>query len=180
MFQKGDYSYYRGGSYQAVRLPYKSTGRNRALVMDIFLPDKGVPLQDFSRKFTYEEWERWREGNKEVEGRIGLPRFELRYEVLLNDPLQNLGMGAAFDKQKADFRQMTPIGVRIDEVTHDTFVKVNEEGTEAAAATTVKMRPLMYKHKKTFEMIMDRPFFFVISDTQTGAILFMGSIVNPL
>jgi serine protease inhibitor len=184
MFQKGKYLYYRGGNYQAVRLLYKSAGRKKGLEMHIFLPDKGVSLQNFSRNFTYEEWERWRIGREEAEGRIGLPRFELSYgEVSLKDSLKNLGMGVAFcDGGKANFRQMTAGGACIGDVLHKTFVKVNEEGTEAAAVTGVIMIKMALRKKtlKTFEMIMDRPFFFVISDTQTGTILFMGSIVDPL
>ena len=183
MFQKGKYLYYRGGNYQAVRLLYKSAGRKKGLEMHIFLPDKGVSLQNFSRNFSYEEWERWRIGREEAEGRIGLPRFELSYgEVSLKDSLEKLGMGVAFcDEGKANFRQMTAGGACIGDVLHKTFVKVNEEGTEAAAVTGVIMIKMALRKKtlKPFEMIMDRPFFFVISDTQTGAILFMGSIVDP-
>ena len=69
--------------------------------------------------------------------------------------------------------------VCIDEVKHKTFVEVNEQGTEAAAVTSVGMMRATFMPKKTFSMVVDRPFFCAIRDTQTGAILFMGAIVDP-
>ncbi len=89
-------------------------------------------------------------------------------------------MGVAFDKDCADFTNMSPERASIDRVKHKTFVEVNEEGTEAAAVTgmiadvTAAPRPV-----EQFNMVVDRPFFCAIRDNHTGAILFMGSIVEP-
>ena len=119
-----------------------------------------------------------------MEGSIVLPRFRMEYEVRLNDALENLGMAPAFDARRANFehmRQKLPPGasIKIDEVKHKAFVEVNEEGTEAAAATSVGMVLTSMTPKRTFRMIVDRPFFCAIRDDRTGAILFMGSIVDP-
>jgi len=83
-------------------------------------------------------------------------------------------MGIAFGTG-ADFGGICLDGIFISRVLHNTFVEVNEEGTEAAAATVVEMM----KSSLPKRMIVDRPFFCVIRDRETGAILFMGSIVNP-
>jgi len=78
---------------------------------------------------------------------------------------------------RADFAEMTPPPAFISKVKHKTFLEVNEEGTEAAAATVVRM--LMGGPSQEFNMIVDRPFFCAIRDNETGTLLFMSSIVDP-
>ena len=113
---------------------------------------------------------------------VWLPRFKLEYAVILNDALKALGMGIAFDSGKADFSKMGPPGLYIDEAIHKTFVEVNEEGTEAAAATDVIMIPGSAggDSPTPFVFMVDRPFLFAIRDDVTGAVLFMGVIVEPM
>jgi serpin B len=88
-------------------------------------------------------------------------------------------MELAFDGDRADFSKMHPIppNLYISEVKHKTFIEVNEEGTEAAAATSVEVG--VTAMPETFSMIIDRPFFFAIADDMTGTILFMGSVMQP-
>lgn len=105
-------------------------------------------------------------------------------ETRLRRPLSELGMGISFDRERADFSGMltVPPGMRayIHDVLHKTFCEVNEEGTEAAAVTSVEVRVTsVMKPVERFEMICDRPFFFAIVDDETGLILFMGALVNP-
>ena len=91
-------------------------------------------------------------------------------------------MGIAFDQRRADFSGMIADGkpsANIDEVKHKTFVEVNEEGTEAAAVTSIGMVRLAMAPQRNFSMIVDRPFFCAIRDNQTGALLFMGAIIEP-
>ncbi len=106
---------------------------------------------------------------------IHMPRFKLEYDIKLNDALTTLGMGAAFAPGVADFTGMCTDSPWIDMIRHKTFVEVNEEGTEAAAATGGGMPPLSMPTM----MFVDRPFFCVIRDNGTGEILFMGSVVDP-
>ena len=111
-------------------------------------------------------------------GFIRLPRFKMDYDVTLNDALTALGMGEAFSN-KANFSGMGK-NLAISSVKHKTFVEVNEEGTEAAATTSVGIVATSAVEKpEPFRLIVDRPFFSVIRDNQTGSILFMGSIVEP-
>ncbi|MBI1242631.1 serpin family protein [Umezakia ovalisporum] len=175
MSQTGEYRYYENEDFQAVSLPYGPDGK---VSFYIFLPKEKFDLQTFYQNWNFENWEKWMSRFRNRDGFIRLPRFKTDYAVTLNDALQGLGMGEAFSNQ-ADFSGMGS-NLKISEVKHKTFVEVNEEGTEAAATTSVGIVPTAFKEKpEPFRMIVDRPFFSVIGDNQTGRILFMGSITNP-
>lgn len=180
MFQAGEeYPYYRGENFQAVSLPY---GKGR-VSMVVFLPDEGVSLSEFCRSITFEKWEEWMGSFTNTEGEVGLPKFKVEYEVELKEALKALGMEVAFDAEKANFSKMHPVSpganVYISSIKHKTFVETNEEGTEAAGATSVEVG-ITSLPVNTFNMIINRPFFFVIRDNETGTILFMGAIVDPV
>ena len=169
MRQEGEYPYFRGENFEATSLPY-GDGR---LGMYIFLPNPNSNLNKFLRNLNAENWEGWISQLQDRRQTMMLPRFKLEYEVSLNDTLETLGMGIAFD-DGADFSGMGP-NLFISEVRHKTFVEVNEEGTEAAAATAVAVaesEPPVFR--------VDRPFFFAIYDAQTKTILFMGTITEPM
>lgn len=176
MFKYSSFDYFQSDLFQAVRLPY---GENERLGMFIFLPREGVSKEELYRKLQDEPWKKQTEKFYSMEGEIGLPRFQFEYEVSLNDTLESLGMGIAFDQDQADFSRMRPIPPElfISEVKHKSFVEVNEEGTEAAAATSVEIA--VTSMPETFSMIIDRPFIFTIADNMTGTILFMGEVTNP-
>jgi serpin B len=180
MYRSGKFSYQEGNDRQAVRLPY-GDGK---IAMYVFLPAKDSSLAEFHSKLTAESWKVWLGRFTKREGFLGLPRFSVEYETRLRKPLTELGMGVAFDPARADFTNMliAPPGMKayIHDVIHKTFCEVNEEGTEAAAATGVEARLTSFAEPpKPFKMICDRPFFFAIVDDETGLILFMGSLVNP-
>lgn len=178
MSQSGHYRYYRGQDFQAISLPY---GKER-VSMYIFLPDKDHRLEEFLRGLNAENWETWMSKFRKTEGTIVLPRFKLEYEVDLNDALKALGLGVAFTGGRANFQGMfsKPQDAYINKVKHKTYVEVNEEGTEAAAVTSVEMRATSVQiEPPPFRMIVDRPFFCAIRDNKSGTILFMGAIVEP-
>jgi serpin B len=101
-------------------------------------------------------------------------------EFKLSKVLARLGMPLAFDAQKADFSGMSSEQrLVIDEVIHKAFVDVNEEGTEAAAATAVTMRAMAMRPTNPVVFRADHPFMFLIRDTRSGSILFMGKVMNP-
>ena len=174
MTQSGEYQYYEDKDFQAVGLPY---GGER-LSMYLFLPEQRGGLAAFQQRLSDKNWSAWMRQFRKTEGTIALPRFKLEYEVTLNQALQALGMAAAFSR-RADFAGMGAGALKIDEVRHKTFVEVNEEGTEAAAVTAVTMMRASFVPKRTFRMVVDRPFFCAIRDNQSSAILFMGAIVEP-
>jgi serpin B len=180
MRQSGEYLYLRGNGFQALSLPY-GDGRTS---MYVFLPDDRAGLDAFNDSLTAESWETWMSGFTSRRGRIALPRFTIEFKASLKRSLATLGMADAFDGNRANFRGMIAAGganVYIHDVLHKTYIAVNEEGTEAAAATSVEIRVTSAVEPQTpFEMVCDHPFFIAIRDNETGLMLFMGSIVMPL
>jgi serine protease inhibitor len=176
MFKNDDFRYLETEDFQAVSLPY---GKNERVSMYLFLPAANSSLEELYGEMNITNWNKWIASFGSMEGEVGLPRFKFEYETSLNDALKNLGMGIAFDDSAVDFSGMRSIPPRlvISEVKHKTYVEVNEEGTEAAAVTSVEVG--MTAMPETFSMIIDRPFFFAIADDLTGTILFMGSVTNP-
>ena len=178
MSRTGDYSYYANydANFQALSLPYGS-GRTS---MYIFLPSRESDLDAFLEHLNAERWEQWISEFYQEEVYLALPKFKLEYEKRLNDPLKALGMEVAFSPSRADFGRMAPLemldgNLYIGEVLQKAVVEVNEEGTEATAATKVEVKqesaPPMF--------IVDHPFFFAIRDNQTKTVLFMGVLMEP-
>ena len=160
--------------YQAIELAYGG----KAYAMDIVLPSPGRSLSDLVASMDANAWDELVAGLDSTNLEVRMPRFRLEYEELLNRPLIDMGMGIAFGTG-ADFTRLTP-AARIDPVCihfvkQNTFVEVNEEGTEAAAVTTVGIG--IVSARPTF--IVDRPFLFAIRERLSGAILFIGTIGDP-
>lgn len=175
MSQTGYYTYYESEDFQAISLPYSE----ERLRMYIFLPSKDSNLQSFLENLTVENWNEWLSKFDPFTPQLvslQIPRFKFEYEIQLNDILKKLGMTAMFEPNKADFSQMTSEPIYISAIRHKTFIEVNEQGTEAAATTSATTTRGGDRER---EMIVDRPFFYVIRDNQTGIILFMGAIVEP-
>jgi serine protease inhibitor len=175
MWRRGHFAYQRGDGFQAVRLPYAG----RRLWMEVFLPETNSSLAKLLADFdTASERNKMLEGFLEQDGTLALPRFKLEYDITLNDPLQALGLKRAF--HGGDFSTMSDEPLEVSEVKQKSYVEVNEEGTEAAAVTVGMMRATaVFRPQKPFEMIVDRPFFFVIEDNQTRSVLFMGVVFDP-
>jgi serpin B len=155
-------------------LPY---GGN-AFAMTILLPNEGVDVNDFVASLSPVRWQQATAHLVERENVIHLPKFTLAWKDTLNAPLQRLGMQSAFVEGQADFTNLSQARGRdlfVSFVRQDAFVDVNEEGTEAAAVTTVGIvetsAPLPAK--------IDRPFVFAIRERLSGTILFVGKIVDP-
>ncbi|MEG4072155.1 serpin family protein [Microcoleus sp. Pol14C2] len=171
MSQSGFYRCYATDTFQAVSLPY---GKKGALSMYIFLPNSNTNLATFSQQLTAENWNKWMQEFRERNCIIEIPRFTIEYKVELKSTLIALGMAGFFEPSKAEFSLMTDVNVAVDSVKHKTFVEVNEEGTEAAAVTSVELIRSL-----PFEMNVNRPFFCAIQDDTTRTILFMGTILDP-
>jgi serpin B len=177
MTQTKTFTYRRGTGYQAVRLPYE--GEN--LAMYVFLPDTNSSPEKLLGLMNGDVWQRiTKPGFSEKEGILVLPKFKLEYSVDLIEPLKALGMKSVFDPLGADFSGIGP-GIDIYAVRQKTFVEVKEEGTEAAAVTAIAMADsaIPMPPPNPFQMIVDRPFLFLIEDKQTGTILFMGVLFDP-
>jgi serine protease inhibitor len=178
MAQSGEYRHSKGEGFEAVRLPY---GKDR-IAMYVFLPDQKAGLSGLLADLDAKHWEKWLGSFRHAEGDIVLPRFKITYDTTLQQSLAKLGMDEAFDPMRADFSKMVArdeTGVFISSVRHKTFVEVNEEGTEAAAVTSVQMTDTAVPSGGRFSMVVDRPFVCAIRDDATGALLFLGTIVKP-
>jgi serpin B len=166
---------YGDANVTVVDLPYS----RRAYVMTVVLPHEATGAGPLAGGLTQEQWNGWIAGLDSTSIFVNLPKFTIEYAVRLNDVLKALGMAEAFDPCKADFGNMFPLAnpgdFYIDDVRHKTFVDVNEEGTEAAAATSVGIGVTSAPAR----IEVDRPFIFAIRERLTGSILFMGKIMNP-
>jgi serpin B len=180
MGQKGDFQYLEDTSatnpLQAVSLPYG----NGRLSLYLFMPGKKSSLATLTKQLTAENWNRWMSRFVEREGIVSLPRFKMEYEAELISPLKANGLKLMFDAKRADFSGIsTKEPLYVSEVRHKTIIEVNEEGTEAAAATAAVMNATGASSNEPFEFIADRPFLAALRDNATGIILFLGAVRDP-
>jgi serpin B len=173
--EREDFSYLESDSFQAVKLPY---GESQQYFMYVWLPKDSV--SEFIDQLSKENWDRWLTGFAKQEGTLWLPKFKLEYEEELKEVLSDLGMGVAFSGL-ADFSRMSSeVELMISKVLHKTFVEVNEEGTEAAAVTSVEMMATSVGDEpERFYMEVNKPFVLMIVDEETGEMVFMGLVRMP-
>jgi serine protease inhibitor len=173
-----NFDYLENSDFQAVRLPYG----NQRFVMYVLLPKKDSGVPALLSQLNAIRWVQWTRSFGDRQGTLMLPKFTLTYAARLNDALKKLGMGVAFSVD-ADFSRIhePPPPLKISDVEHRTFIKVDEKGTEAAAATSVGITAtaIMRPAVPPFEMIVDHPFFIAIGEQETGAMLFAGVVTNP-
>jgi len=173
MRQTESFGYAEGDSYQAIELPYDGS----ELSMVILLPEAGK-FKAFEGSLNVQIVE-------EIVGKIEnrqvalmMPKFEFESDFSLREILAAMGMPVAFS-ENADFSGMTGnLDLFIADVVHKAFVSVDEAGTEAAAAAAVIME-FKAAPEEPIKVTVDRPFVFLIRDIETGAILFVGRVVNP-
>lgn len=175
MHQKSEFSYFANDDVQMITLPYGS----ERFSMAILLPAQEININDFAADLDEESWNSWLGSLSEHEVNLSMPKFKLEYEMSLNSVLATLGMEIAFAPFQADFTNIneTP-GLYISKVKHKSFVEVNEEGTEAAAVTSIEIGIVSVPPNEIF-MRINRPFLFVIYENQANTILFMGKILQP-
>ena len=179
MSQTENFGYASGEGYLAVELPYDG----RELLMIILLPDEGR-FREFEESLDADTVSDVTNGIEYRQVSLTMPKFEFESEFSLADTLEAMGMPDAFDLRKADLSGMgiseCPGGGGnpfIADVIHKAFVLVDEEGTEAAAATAVVI--LESEVADPIEVTVDRSFVFLIRDSATDAILFVGRIEKP-
>jgi serpin B len=179
MNQTAEFGYLDGDGFQAVSLPYE--GDQMALL--VMLPDEGQ-FDTFAGGLDAERLAAIQDGLQTKEVVLSLPRFEYGAEFNLSDTLAGMGMPLAFDYAQADFSGMVSQddlpNLYISDVIHKAFVKVDEQGTEAAAATGVVVGVLSAPlPEEQVVMRVDRPFFFAIVNQESESILFVGRVLDP-
>lgn len=163
---------------QAVELPYVGD----EVSMLVILPPAGS-FESYERSFDGETLAELVGALESREGSVQLPRFAYETSVTMKETLRAMGMSDAFDAEEADFGDMAHLDrangtLSIDQVYHDAYIGVDEEGTEAAAATGVVIEAVSAP-MDPFEFTADRPFLFVIRDRPTETVLFLGRVVDP-
>lgn len=163
-----------GEGWSSVRLPYADP----ALAMTVVLPDEGRlgEVEDVVAR----DLATFVEPGLPQQFKVELPRFTFRFQAGLAPILASLGMRSAFDAGSADFSGMTEQEeLFITAVLHEAFIAVDEEGTEAAAATAAVMGVTSVPVDPPETLVVDRPFLFVIHDTDVGTPLFVGRVDDP-
>ena len=178
MHDTDSYSYMQSDGYQVVELPYAG---NR-LVMDVLLPTSSGPSGlDISQLPA--DLNGWLQGLTPQQVAVSLPKFQITTPSFdLTQSLENLGMTDAFNPKSADFSGITdPSSLYISNVFHKAYIDVDETGTEAAAATGVVGATSFIAMPITPPIVFnaDHPFLFLIRDTQSGSVLFMGQVADP-
>jgi serpin B len=178
MHREGGFNYFDGGTFQILEIPYKSA----ELSMIVLLPNDVGGMFALEQSLTAPNTRQWLGQLRPVPKVImTLPKFKMTQQFELQDTLGAMGMTLAFDAH-ADFSGMT--GNRefyISAAIHKAYIDVNEEGTEAAAATAVVMRSMMARMQQPAPPVFraDHPFIFLIRDNRSGGILFMGRVTDP-
>jgi serpin B len=172
------YKFYEDAELKALEIPYQD---NRASMV-IFLPREKDGIKMLEKKFNYQYFNSVTASMMNQEVSVSIPKFKMEAKFNLEEKLSSMGMPDAFTPFVSDFSAMSPAAdLYISKVIHQAFIKLDEAGTEAAAATAVIMmketsaRPIEIEK----EFRADHPFLFVIRDNSTGSILFIGKLINP-
>ena len=174
MMQKADFKIYEGDGFMMGEFPY---GQGN-FVMDIILPNAQNGIPALLPTITDEAFTAWTEDLSKTEVNLSLPRFKYGYKRALKDILTDMGMGIAF-VDGADFTNIASFPpLIIDEVLHQSFIETNEEGTEAAAATVVIIGTTSYP-PQTVNFNANHSFLYIIRETTTNSIIFMGRVCDP-
>ncbi len=179
MHREGNFGYHNGGTFQLLEIPYKSN----QLSLIILLPKDRNGLPALEQSLTAVNMKQWLSEIAQLDKVIvGLPKFKSTQQFELGATLGAMGMAQAFSGS-ADFSGMTgKRDIAISEVIHKAYIDVNEEGTEAAAATAVGFRTLAMRGPVEQPPVFraDHPFIFLIRDNRSSSILFMGRVADPV
>ncbi|MFY9223147.1 MAG: serpin family protein [Blastocatellia bacterium] len=156
--------------FSAIDLPY-GDGR---FSFSVFLPKENLSLESFCQSLSQENWHNWF-SDEWSKGKVIIPRFRLTFNTDLKSFLSQLGISSLFSNANLGFLANTNLALKVNKFIQNTFLDVNEEGTEAIAVTM----SLTMAAGMPLVLEFNRPFFYTIKDNLTGLILFMGTLVNP-
>ncbi|MGB1206604.1 MAG: serpin family protein [Chitinophagales bacterium] len=175
MMMETSLPYFQNDLFQAVDLAY---GEEDMYSMSVFLPKDNVSVHDIVNALDGDAWAAWTDGFSMNEVTFMMPKFKLEYEKTLNQTLTDLGMGIAFTGG-ADFSNIADANLYITKVKHKTFIEIDELGTEAAAVTSIGIGITSVNPNTPPTVNLNKPYFFVIREKQSNAILFMGKMMQP-
>ncbi|MEC7838928.1 MAG: serpin family protein [Chlamydiota bacterium] len=182
MYEKGYFNYYSNDDFSMIELPYKEAdSKVRSLSMYIYLPHDGKNLSDIEAKLSSKNLSSWLRSTSSALVALKLPKFTVESTNYLSDGLKSLGMVDAFNDPEAEFSKITKHkDFKIDDVVQKTYIKVDETGTEAAAATTVSIANFATSvQPKPMRFYANKPFSFMAVDKISETVLFTGKVTNP-
>ena len=174
MKQTSEFKIYNGEGFTLAEFPY---GQGN-FVMDVILPDVNNGITNIIPVLTDNSFSDWLDHLNERKTELSFPRFKYVYKKEFKEILTDMGMGIAFT-DNADFSNIADKNLKISFVKHQAFIETNEEGTEAAAATVVGIVNTSMP-AGPFILNIDHSFIYIIRETTTNSILFMGRVVDPL
>lgn len=174
-----DFNYYVSEKANVYELPYSNNKYSMVIITPGFsLSGSGTTLSQLAAGLDSAEWQTWMNNLKPYKGVVTMPKFAFSYGNLLNNALTDLGLGIAFS-DGADFSLINPTAkLQISQVVHKAFVDVDESGTTAAAATSVGV--IVTAAGPQYNPTFNHPFIFAIREMNSGLILFIGTMNNPL
>jgi serine protease inhibitor len=179
MRQKTNLRYFKGENFEAVEMPYNQGNFN----CTVLLPEAGKTINDIAPAMTLANWTSWVDQFMEYEVTLEIPKFKYEYEEKNVKPvLADMGMGIAFDDNLADFSRINPdYQLFISDIKHKTFIETNEEGTEAAAVTSVEVGTTSINPDEPQPVLLqvNRPFIYLITEKSSQTILFIGVVNDP-
>lgn len=174
MNQMGNFGFTSNESFSIAEFPYG----NEAFSMVVLLPAENKTLEESLGGLTYDKWKVWDKQLNKCCLEVKFPRFELKYNKNLIEDMSSMGIKDAFVEAKADFSAMSAADLFIGLLKQYTYIKVDEEGTEAAAVTVGGMLETAEGPGSGVQFHINRPFAFMIKEKSTGTILFMGKITK--
>lgn len=175
MQQTAQHRAWIGPEAEVLELAY----RGDDLAMTCLLPPRGTALADFEAGLSGGLLASWLSRLTDALVRVTLPRFSIDGGAMsLRAPLESLGARAPFDASAADFGALFDDPIVLDDILHRARIDVDEQGTEAAAATAVFARQSMDR-RQPVDFVIDRPFLFLLRDLRDGGVLFFGRVVDP-
>jgi serpin B len=173
MKQTSDFKIYSGEGFTLAEFPYGQAN----FVMDVILPSGNNGISNILPLITDQNLKGWLDLMSKRKADVSFPKFKYGYKKELKSILSDMGMGIAFT-DNADFSNISDINLLISFVLHQAFIETNEEGTEAAAATIVGMQPTAIISR--YNLNIDHPFLYIIRETTTNSIIFVGRVTDPL
>ena len=171
MKQEKSLGYAETDVYQAVRLPYG----NGAFNMIVYLPKGKYGVSDVTASLKKADWNQLRYGFSTCDVNLWLPKFETKFHIKLNDILSEMGMPSSFDPGRADFKAMSDYALCLSFVQQDAIIKVDEEGSEAAAVSSAGMMKTTSVSPSRYAVFhANHPFLYLITESSSGAVLFAG------
>jgi serpin B len=179
MFQEREnFIYLENNQFQSIVLPY---GKDSSYAMTVILPK--IDINDLLQKLNGDYWNELQSQYAGRKGLLRMPGFRIEYEQMMNDVFIKLGIKEAFSNLTADFSRIRKENdLYISKIKHKTYIEVNEKGTEAAAASSIEIglkTAIEINDQTPFDMVVNKPFLFLITENNTGSIIFIGQVFNP-